>query len=185
MLRRKRKVLVIVMKNTVETTKVMAVTENNNLFKDYELIESVLDAVKDTVKIAIENKYNYDKTFMLAVIKYQQHNNGFYSSFVKDLEAIVNNFKEAIQYISRTEDLYFQEEYCLLDFNNFNDIKKFTTKYVHEYYHERYDDTCTIFNRIKIEDELIKLIKELRSRNLIPDKNNKFLSIIIDKYNNR
>ena len=167
----------------MNTTKAMA--EERILFKDYEAIESILNSVKNAIDIAIENKYHYDKSFMLAVVKYQQRNNGFDKLFIKDLEAITASFKEAIQYVARTEDLYFQEEYCLLDFNEFADIRKFAEKYVHEYYHEKYDDIRTIFDRIKIEDELVNLIKEMRNHNLIPEKDTRYINLVTTKYNNR
>ena len=173
------------MMNTKEMTNTTAMTETNNLFKDYKVIESVSNSIKNVIKTGIDNKYCFDKPFMLAVIKYQQQVNGFNRNFINDLEAITNSFKEAVQYVSRTEDLFFQEEYCLLNFNNFEDLKKFTEKYVYEYHNEDYKYICTVFDKIKINDEIVNLIKEMRKRNLISSEDNKNMSIIIDKYNNR
>lgn len=170
--------------NTTEMTKAMVMVEETILFKDYELLESVLNSLKNVIKTAVDNKYNFDKKFMLVIVKYQQHDNG-YKVFINDLETITASFKEAVQYVGRTEDLNFQEEYCLLNFEKYDDIKKFTTKYIEYHHHEEYDNICKVFNRIKIEDQLISLIKEMRKFNLISDEDNKNISIIIDKYNNR
>lgn len=174
------------MMNTKEMTNTTkAMVETNNLFKDYEIIESILNSVKNIIKTAMDNKYSFDKIFMLTVVRYQQKDNGFNKVFVKDLETIVSIFKESVQYVSKTEDLYFQEEYCLLDFNKFSDIKKFAVKYAHEYYHDNYDDICKIFDRIEINDELINVIKEMRNRNLISEKDKDNINILTTRYNNR
>lgn len=167
------------------TTKVMVEVKNNNLFKDYETIDSILNSVKNIIKTAMDNKYSFDKIFMLTVVRYQQNDNGYNKVFVKDLEKVVSIFKESVQYVGRTEDLYFQEEYCLLNFNKFDSIKKFSIKYAHEYYHDDYDDICNVFERIKIDDELINIIKEMKSRNLISEKDTHNINILTTIYKNR
>ena len=151
------------------------------MFEEINAVKKIAETIEELVKAAVTNKKNFDKKFLLTVVRYQREEGNILVDILNKFYVIYN---DAINYVASPEcELWFEEVYALVNDNSFADIKHLLQEYTKtkgcKY---NMDDVKSLFNCIN-ENKLhktIELLETVTSYNNFPEEYRVIIKMVID-----
>lgn len=131
------------------------------MFEEINAVKKIAETVEELVKAAVTNKKNFDKKFLLTVVRYQREEEGL---LVSVLNGFYNIYSDAIKTVASSDcELWFEEVYALVNDNSFADIKHFCEEYTKtKNCNYNMNDVKNLFDDIK-ENKLYKTVELLET----------------------
>lgn len=133
---------------------------------------------------AITNKKNFDKKFLLTVVRYQREEEGL---LVSVLNGFYNIYSDALKTVASSDcELWFEEVYALVNDNSFADIKHLLQEYT-KTKNSSYsmNDIKNLFDCIK-DNKLhrtVELLETVMGYNKFPEEYRVIIKMVIDFIN--
>lgn len=97
------------------------------MFEEINNVKTIAETVEEVIKAAVTNKKNFDKKFLLTVVRYQREEENI---LVGNLNRLYGIYNDAINYVASSEcELWFEEVYALTNDDSFADIKHLLQEY--------------------------------------------------------
>ena len=151
------------------------------MFEEINAVKKIAETIEELVKAAVTNKKNFDKKFLLTVVRYQREEGNILVDILNKYYVIYN---DAINYVASPEcELWFEEVYALVNDNSFADIKHLLQEYT-KTKSSKYNmnDIKNLFDCIK-DNKLhrtIELLETVMDYNKFPEEYRVIIKMVID-----
>lgn len=154
------------------------------MFEEINTIKKITETIEEVVKAAVTNKKNFDKKFLLTVVRYQREEGNILVDILNKFYVIYN---DAINYVASSEcELWFEEVYALVNDNSFADIKHLLQEYTKTKSSEyNMNDIKNLFDRIKDNKmyRTVELLETVMDYNKFPEEYKVIIKMVIDFIN--